>query len=114
MLMPTVTTIASFPLTLNSPVGSLFMDSSGNLLGGDAFEISDSGFATAPTLTPVSSSILWQNISGQAAFWFLEGNTLTGGGPATPNPGTNFRAVGTGDFYHNNDTDILWQNTNTG
>jgi uncharacterized repeat protein (TIGR03803 family) len=99
-------------------------DASGDLFGttagggdagsGSAFEITNSGFATTPSLTPVFSSILWQNISGQAAFWFMDGNILTGGGPVTPNPGTNFRAVGTGDFYRNGDTDILWQNTSTG
>ena len=31
--MPTLTTIASFPATLGAPFGSLFTDSSGNLLG---------------------------------------------------------------------------------
>jgi uncharacterized repeat protein (TIGR03803 family) len=81
---------------------------------GTAFEITGSGFATTPDVTPVHSSILWQNVSGQAAIWNMDGNTLIGGGPVTPNPGTNFRNVGTGDFYDNGDADILWQNTNTG
>jgi uncharacterized repeat protein (TIGR03803 family) len=58
MLMPTVTTIADFSANLSLPDGSLFMDSSGNLLGatrysaqgGTTYEIAKIGgsYATAP------------------------------------------------------------------
>ena len=41
-------------------------------------------------------------------------NTLIGGGPVTPTPGPVFRAVGTGDFNGAGNSDILWQNRNTG
>jgi hypothetical protein len=44
----------------------------------------------------------------------MNGATLRGGGPVTPNPGTSFRAVGTGDFNKDGDSDILWQNASTG
>ena len=44
----------------------------------------------------------------------MYGNTLVGGGSVTPNPGPSFRAVGTGDFNHDGNSDILWQNTSTG
>jgi hypothetical protein len=56
MLMPTVTTIASFPVTMGFPSGSLFMDSSGNLLGaagggaaGTTYEIARIGGSYAAT-----------------------------------------------------------------
>jgi FG-GAP-like repeat len=104
---------------------NLVADANGNLFGttliggtsnsGTAFEITGSGFATTPTVVPILGSILWQNTStGQGSLWQMDGNTLIGGGPVTPNPGLAFRAVGTGDFYDNGDSDILWQNTNTG
>jgi FG-GAP repeat len=44
----------------------------------------------------------------------MNGATLRGGGPVTPNPGPSFRAVGTGDFNKDGDSDILWQNASTG
>jgi uncharacterized repeat protein (TIGR03803 family) len=93
-------------------------DPSGNLFAtigtgtgdqGVALEITGSGF-----VTPIASSILWQSTSGKASIWNMEGNTLIGGGPVTPNPGPSFRAVGTGDFNNDDKSDILWQNTNTG
>ena len=62
-----------------------------------------------------SDDILWQNAStGQASIWEMSGNTLVGGGPVTPNPGTAWKPIGTGDFNHDGASDILWQNTNTG
>ena len=44
----------------------------------------------------------------------MNGNTLIGGGPVTPNPGPSWKAVGTGDFNDDGNSDILWQNTSTG
>ena len=115
--MPTVTTIASFPQTLSSPVGSLFMDSSGDLLGGEAFDISDSGFAPAPTLTPVFSSILWQNANGQASIWEDGRNDQDrrGCGRAPILAGSWGSGRNRGVFSPSGDTsDILWRNTSTG
>jgi microcystin-dependent protein len=62
-----------------------------------------------------ADDILWQNTStGQASIWEMNGNTLLGGGPVTPNPGLAWKAIGTGDFNKDGDSDILWQNTSTG
>jgi microcystin-dependent protein len=62
-----------------------------------------------------SDDILWQNTStGQASIWEMNGDTLVGGGPVTPNPGPAWKAIGTGDFNKDGDSDILWQNTDTG
>ncbi len=36
------------------------------------------------------------------------------GGRLPPIPGRAWRAVGTGDFNGDGNSDILWQNTNTG
>jgi uncharacterized repeat protein (TIGR03803 family) len=100
---------------------NLVVDANGNLFGttqaggvnnkGSAFEITDSGFATTPTVVPILSSLLWQNINtGQASIWAMDGTTKTGGGAVTPNPGTAWRAVGTGAFFSGDTADILWQN----
>ena len=68
----------------------------------------------APT-TPAASSILWQNMgTGQASIWEMNGSTHSGGGPVSPSPGRNWRAIGTGDFNDDGNSDILWQNTSTG
>ena len=67
-----------------------------------------------------SSDILLQNVDGQASIWDMTGNAITGGGQVEDlagdalNPGTNWKAVGTGDFNHDGTSDILWQNTSTG
>ena len=44
----------------------------------------------------------------------MQGNTLTGGGAVTPNPGPTWQAIGTGDFNGDSHSDILFQNTSTG
>ena len=44
----------------------------------------------------------------------MDGNTLTGGGPVSPNPGLAWKAIGTGDFNHDGHSDILFQNTTSG
>ena len=44
----------------------------------------------------------------------MNGDTLTGGGPVSPNPGTAWKAIGTGDFDGDGHSDILWQNASSG
>jgi FG-GAP-like repeat len=62
-----------------------------------------------------SSDLLWQNpSSGQAAIWEMNGNTRTGGGPVSLNPGPAWTAVGSGDFTGDGHADLLWQNTSSG
>ena len=55
-----------------------------------------------------SDDILWQNTSsGQVSIWEMNGNSsLAGGGPVSPNPGTAWKAIGTGDFNHDGVSDI--------
>jgi uncharacterized repeat protein (TIGR03803 family) len=63
------------------------------------------------------SDILWQNTAtGQASIWETANGSddLLGGGPVSPNPGPAWKAIGTGDFNKDGDSDILWQNKNTG
>ena len=61
------------------------------------------------------SDVLFQNTSsGQVTIWEMEGNTLIGGGPVSPNPGPAWQAIGTGDFNHDGFSDILFQNASTG
>src|ERR1700722_553388 len=61
----------------------------------------------------LDSDILWQNSSGQASVWEMNGSTLIGGGAVSPNPGPACKAIGTGDFTGDDfSDDILWQNQN--
>ena len=41
----------------------------------------------------------------------MNGNTLIGGGPVSPNPGPSWHAIGTGDFNGDGFSDIVFQNT---
>ena len=62
-----------------------------------------------------SDDILWRNTSsGQVSIWEMNRNTITGGGPVSPNPGPAWQAIGTGDFNHDGDSDVLLQNTSSG
>ena len=73
-----------------------------------------SEFVVSPTQTLVTGDIFWQNTSGQASIWDMDGSTLVGGGPVSPNPGPGWTEIGTGDFNHDTHSDILWQNASTG
>jgi hypothetical protein len=57
------------------------------------------------------SDILWQNTSGQAGVWLLNGASATLEALVGDNPGTSWKAIGTGDFDGDGHADILWQNT---
>ena len=43
----------------------------------------------------------------------MDGNTIIGGGHVA-NPGPSSKAIGTGDFNHDGNSDILLQNTSSG
>jgi FG-GAP-like repeat len=58
------------------------------------------------------SDILWQNTSGQATIWEMNGTNILSAGTAGPNPGPSWQAIGTGDFNDDGHSDILWQNAN--
>ena len=131
---------ASAPTTLVSfdgadganPVASLIADANGDLFGttadggaygdfGTVFKITNSGFATTQTVTgPAApsdfnddgfSDILWQNASGQAAIWEMNGTSVSGCALVGGNPGPSWKEIGTGDFNGDGFADILWQNT---
>jgi uncharacterized repeat protein (TIGR03803 family) len=122
----TPTIVANFNGATDTGLGAnVVADASGDLFGttqtggangtGTAFEITDSGYATTPTVTPIISDLLWQNPStGQASIWEMDATTRVGGGPINPTPGPAWTAVGTGVFAAGDSADILWQNTSTG
>jgi hypothetical protein len=56
-----------------------------------------------------TSDILWQNDSGQADIWEMNGTSVIGGG-SLGNPGVSWHVVTTGDFNRDGHADILWQN----
>jgi ELWxxDGT repeat protein len=101
---PDTTSTTTFTLSDQSSAG-------GAPVVNNTTSVIDSDPAVAPTVT---SSILWQNTSGQASIWNMDGNTVVGGGAVSPNPGPSFRAVGTGDFNKDGHSDVLWQNSSTG
>ncbi len=105
------------------PNEGLIADANGDLLGttldggangeGTVFEITGSGFATAPPIsTTVSNDILFQNVSGQAAIWHASGATVSTSALLGANPGPNWKIVGTGDFNNDPFLGILLQNAN--
>jgi hypothetical protein len=62
-------------------------------------------------MTDGFSDIPFQNKStGQVSVWEMNGTSLIGGGPVSANPGTSWRAIGTGG----GGSDILLQNTSSG
>jgi len=70
---------------------------------------------SAPTTPPpVTNHLVFQNTDGQATIWAMDGSSLVGGGPVSPNPGPSWNAIGTGDFSKDGQPDILWQNQSTG
>ena len=56
------------------------------------------------------ADILWQNDSGQAAIWTMDGMNLTGAGTVGPNPGPSWHVKDAADFNGDGKADILWQN----
>src|SRR6266436_5134228 len=58
-----------------------------------------------------SSDILWQNTDGTVAIWEMSG-AVPIAIPVIGNPGTSWKAIGSGDFNRDGYSDILWQNTN--
>jgi hypothetical protein len=63
------------------------------------------------SLAVPTADILWQNTSGQVAIWEMVGTTPVNQQAISPNPGPNWKTIGTGDFNADGHADILWQNT---
>ncbi len=56
------------------------------------------------------SDIVWQNNSGQAAIWTVNGLSQTGGATVGGNPGTAWHLKASADFDGDGKADLLWQN----
>jgi hypothetical protein len=56
------------------------------------------------------SDILWQNSSGEAAIWEMNGTKVLATA-SLGNPGPNWQIMGSGDYNSDGRSDILWQST---
>jgi hypothetical protein len=52
---------------------------------------------------------MWQNDSGEAAIWEVNGTTVVAAA-SLGNPGPSWHVKGTGDFNGDSFSDVLWQN----
>jgi hypothetical protein len=57
------------------------------------------------------ADILWQNDSGQAAVWLMNGLNILSGANVGSNPGAAWQVHGAADFNGDGKADIEWQNT---
>ncbi len=97
-------------MTLTGP------DGTDTLTGIEFLKFDDSSVSIAPARADANgdgfSDILWQNTSGQAAIWTMNGLAQTGGGQVGGNPGSSWHVKASADFNGAGGADILWQNDN--
>ena len=72
---------------------------------------SNSITATSDFNGDAKSDLLWQNTSGQADIWEMNGSNVINGANVGANPGPSWKLIGTGDFNGDAKSDLLWQNT---
>ena len=108
-------------LTVNLSSGALTYTSAGNLTA-DPFRVihvnggadSDIEIPPPPSMVPTDfnndgrSDFLWQNSSGEADIWELNGNTVIGGG-SLGNPGPSWHVASDSSPWCNANVDLLWQ-----
>ena len=71
---------------------------------------------TAPALLPLSNfnrdghgDVLWQNTNGAPGVWLMNGTSPAVAAQVGVNPGSSWKAIGSGDFNGDGKSDILWQ-----
>src|SRR5262249_54080976 len=57
-----------------------------------------------------ASPIWWQNDTGAAAIWLMDGFTVLAGANVGSNPGPMWHVEDSGDYNGDGKSDILWQN----
>jgi len=73
-----------------------------------------SGVSSSVSVLTAGLDLVLHNTDGQLALWQVNGGKVSAIEQVGSNPGSSWRAVGTGDFNDDGHPDILWQDLNTG
>jgi hypothetical protein len=94
------------------PFGFSYTTTSGGFFGSATFtqfSVTEAAAVTSDFNGDGFADILWQNTSGEAYIWELNGASVIGRA-SLGNPGQSWHIKGTGDFKSDGFADILWQN----
>ncbi len=96
-----------------SPVfGETIMSGGGRINVNRALQAAGTGPAV---LTPAAGSILFQNAqSGQIAYWYMNGQTVTSGSTVGLTPDANWKLVASADMNGDGQPDLIFQNRLSG
>jgi hypothetical protein len=99
-------------LLQNSSTGDLTIDfmSGTNVTSSSTITVGDPSWHVAATgRENGKAAIIWQNISGQAGIWLMNGATPVAEAGLL-NAGTGWQIIGTGDFNNDGNSDLLFYN----
>ena len=101
-----------FQLTVSTPYSQPIFGVASDQAGGTFLTVTASGLPIMSSDFDADglSDILFQNNSGQALVWEMQGTAVAAASSVGPNPGPNWRVKATGDVSGDGHADIVWQN----